>query len=91
MMIIICILYHSLGNLSSEQGEFSVWMYRVGFVKEVGHSVVLYVSPLFDSAGCITYGFGASIGRVNIYLKPWGDYLWPPGKCQGEVSWALRI
>lgn len=58
--------------------------------EEVGQSVVLYVSPLFGSARCIMYGFGASIGRVNVFKALW-DYLWPLGKCQGEASWAPRI
>lgn len=56
----------------------------------MGQSVVLYVSPLVGSAGCVLYGFSASVGGVNVSKPLWG-YLWIPGKCQGEASWALRI
>lgn len=62
----------------------------MGFLKWVGQSVVLYILLLFGSAGAVMYGLGALTRRVNASKALWG-YLWPPGKCQGEAFWALRI
>lgn len=62
----------------------------MGFLKGMGQNAVLYILLLFGSAGVIMYGPGAFTGRVNVSKALWG-YLWPPGKCQGETFWALRI
>lgn len=73
---------HSTGNVSLKHRDLFVGMYMADFLKEVGQSAVLRLSPLFGSAGCIIYRFGASTGRVNVSKALWGCSR-SPGKCRG--------
>lgn len=74
-------LFRAMRNLFAGMYRIGIWRRWVRALWCMSHHWAIQLAPLW---------IWASTGRVNVLKTLWG-YCWPPGRCQWEALWALRI